>query len=175
MEDQNVKAFIKQYTTLTPRAHRYLEVKKMTNSFKEKLGQGGFSSVYKGKLTDGRLVAVKVLNASKGNGEEFINEVASISKTSQVNIVFLQDILSGINRVLLFMSLCPNGSLEKFINNGITTEVGHHMGWEKLYQIAIGIARGLEYLHRGCNTRVLHFDIKPHNILLDKFFFPNNL
>nr|GEY51871.1 protein kinase-like domain, concanavalin A-like lectin/glucanase domain protein [Tanacetum cinerariifolium] len=47
-----------------------------------------------------------------------------------------------------------------------------HLGWEKLHQIAIGIARGLEYLHRGCNTRILHFDIKPHNILLDQDFCP---
>ena len=61
----------------------------MTKSFNDKLGQGGYGSVYKGKLQDGCFVAVKVLNNSKGNGEEFINEVASISRTSHVNIVTL--------------------------------------------------------------------------------------
>ena len=66
----------------------------------------------------------------------------------------------------------PNGSLEKFIYGTNPLLEGQHLGWEKLLRIAIGIARGLEYLHRGCNTRILHFDIKPHNILLDKDFCP---
>ena len=61
----------------------------MTKSFNNKLGQGGYGCVYKGQLQDGCFVAVKVLKESKGNGEEFINEVASISRTSHVNIVTL--------------------------------------------------------------------------------------
>jgi interleukin-1 receptor-associated kinase 1 len=64
-----------------------------------------------------------------------------------------------------------NGSLDKFIyNKGFETVAS--LSWDNLYQIAKGIARGLEYLHRGCNTRILHFDIKPHNILLDENFCP---
>jgi serine/threonine protein kinase len=66
----------------------------------------------------------------------------------------------------------PNGSLEKFINHENAFEASQQLGWEKLYQIVIGVARGLEYLHRGCNTRIVHFDIKPHNILLDADFCP---
>nr|GEU94125.1 protein kinase-like domain, concanavalin A-like lectin/glucanase domain protein [Tanacetum cinerariifolium] len=65
----------------------------------------------------------------------------------------------------------PNGSLDKFIYSQ-NSSTNSHLGWEKLHQIAIGIARGLEYLHRGCNTRILHFDIKPHNILLDQNVCP---
>ncbi|KAK3000964.1 hypothetical protein RJ639_022031 [Escallonia herrerae] len=65
----------------------------------------------------------------------------------------------------------PNGSLEKFVYEG-SSLTDCQLGWEKLSQIAIGIARGLEYLHRGCNTRILHLDIKPHNILLDEDFSP---
>lgn len=86
---QIVEAFLRGYGPLQVRRYSYLEVKKMTNFFKEKLGQGGYGSVYKGKSNDGSLIAVKVLSKLKGNGEEFMNEVAAISRTSHVNIVSL--------------------------------------------------------------------------------------
>ncbi|KAH1091540.1 hypothetical protein J1N35_018797 [Gossypium stocksii] len=66
----------------------------------------------------------------------------------------------------------PNGSLERFIHKKDIMNDHQHLSSEELFKIAIGIARGLEYLHRGCNTRILHFDIKPHNILLDENFLP---
>ncbi|GMN38613.1 hypothetical protein TIFTF001_007844 [Ficus carica] len=145
----------------------------MTNSFAVKLGQGGFGVVYKGKLEDGGLVAVKVLNESKGkDGQEFINEVATISKTSHVNVVTLLGFcFEGARRALIY-EFMPNGSLEKFIFDENAAESSHRLNWETHYQISLGIARGLEYLHNGCNTRILHFDIKPHNILLDADFVP---
>uniref|UniRef100_A0A5B7BVW8 non-specific serine/threonine protein kinase n=1 Tax=Davidia involucrata TaxID=16924 RepID=A0A5B7BVW8_DAVIN len=171
-DDQNIEAFIKQYGSLAPKRYSYSDVKKMTNFLKDKLGQGGYGGVYKGKLFDGRLVAVKILNASKGNGEEFINEVASISRTSHVNIVALLGFcFEGSKRALIY-EFMPNGSLEKFIYSEGPLKARGKLGWDKLYQIAIGIARGLEYLHSGCSTRILHFDIKPHNILLDEDFCP---
>ncbi|CAN6675575.1 unnamed protein product [Malus baccata var. baccata] len=170
---QIVEAFLRSYGPLQVQRHSYSEVKKMTNSFKEKLGQGGYGAVYKGKLKDGRLVAVKVLTKLKGDGEEFMNEVAAISRTSHVNIVSLLGYcFEGSKRALIY-EFMPNGSLEKFIFDASTPKNDHHhLGWEPLYQISLGIARGLEYLHRGCNTRILHFDIKPHNILLDENFSP---
>ena len=171
--DLNVEAFIKKYGSLAPKRYSYSDIKKMTNSMRDKLGEGGYGGVYKGKLIDGRLVAVKILKASKGNGEEFINEVASISSTSHVNVVTLVGFcLEGHKRALIY-DFMANGSLEKFIYGGSHLKSsGDHLGWEKLYEIAMGIAQGLEYLHRGCNTRILHFDIKPHNILLDEDFCP---
>ncbi|CAL8995010.1 unnamed protein product [Prunus brigantina] len=168
------EAFLVNYGPLQVRRYSYLDVKKMTNSFKEKLGQGGYGSVYKGKLNNSCLVAVKVLNKLKGNGEEFMNEVAAISRTSHVNIVSLLGFcFEGSKRALIY-EFTPNGSLEKFTFDANTPKIdhGHHLGWEALDRIALGIARGLEYLHRGCKTRILHFDIKPHNILLDQKFFP---
>lgn len=66
----------------------------------------------------------------------------------------------------------PNGSLEKFIPDTSSSAPEGSLGLDKLFEIAVGIARGLEYLHQGCNTRILHFDIKPHNILLDKDLKP---
>ncbi|XP_063948558.1 LEAF RUST 10 DISEASE-RESISTANCE LOCUS RECEPTOR-LIKE PROTEIN KINASE-like 2.1 isoform X2 [Daucus carota subsp. sativus] len=169
---KDVDAFIKQYGSSIPRRFRYSTLKKVTNSFKDELGKGGYGTVYRGRLSDGRDVAVKVLNATKGNGEEFINEVASIGRTSHVNVVTLLGFCYEGKRRALIYEFMPNGSLEKFIYGTNPLLEGQHLGWEKLLRIAIGIARGLEYLHRGCNTRILHFDIKPHNILLDKDFCP---
>jgi hypothetical protein len=113
--NKSVRAFLRNNGPLTIRRYSYLDIKKMTNFFRDKLGEGGFGGVYKGKLQDGFLVAVKLLKESRGNGEEFINEVASISRTSHVNIVTLMGFcFEGPKRALLY-EFMPNGSLEKFI------------------------------------------------------------
>ncbi|XP_034217171.1 LEAF RUST 10 DISEASE-RESISTANCE LOCUS RECEPTOR-LIKE PROTEIN KINASE-like 2.1 isoform X2 [Prunus dulcis] len=169
---QDLEAFIQNNGPLAVKRYKFSDIRKMTNSFKDKLGRGGYGDVYKGKLRDGCLVAVKVLNASKGNGEDFINEVASISRTSHVNVVTLLGYCFEGQKKALIYEFMPNGSLEKFIYKENSLETTPHLELEKLFEIAIGIARGLEYLHRGCNTRILHFDIKPHNILLDDNFCP---
>ncbi|PWA35962.1 protein kinase-like domain, Concanavalin A-like lectin/glucanase domain protein [Artemisia annua] len=167
----NLEIFLKNQEFLAPKRYSYSQIKKMTNSFEIKLGQGGFGSVYRGELSGGNLVAVKILSELKGNGQDFVNEVVSVGRTCHVNIVSLVGFcLEGRRRALIY-EFMPNGSLEKFIY-GRGSSSNSHLGWEKLLQIAIGIARGLEYLHRGCNTRILHFDIKPHNILLDQDFCP---
>ncbi|XP_056162493.1 LEAF RUST 10 DISEASE-RESISTANCE LOCUS RECEPTOR-LIKE PROTEIN KINASE-like 2.4 isoform X1 [Syzygium oleosum] len=154
------------------RRYTYKDIKRMTNSFREKLGQGGYGYVYKGNLRDGQLVAVKLLKKLKGDGEEFVNEVASISRTSHVNVVSLLGFcFEGSKRALVY-EFMPNGSLEKFIFKSNTSEANLQLSWEILYNISLGIAQGLEYLHRGCNARILHFDIKPHNILLDRNYCP---
>ncbi|XP_062110075.1 receptor-like kinase TMK2 isoform X2 [Humulus lupulus] len=169
---RSIEDFLKKCGPLQIRRYSYADVKKMTNSFKEKLGQGGFGCVYKGKLDDGSLVAVKLLHELKTNGEEFINEVATISRTSHVNIVSLLGFcFEGAKKALIY-EFMANGSLEKFVFEDNATENNHTLDWDTNYQISLGIARGLEYLHRGCNTRILHFDIKPHNILLDADFVP---
>ncbi|KAJ4836817.1 hypothetical protein Tsubulata_045001 [Turnera subulata] len=169
----NIETVIGKHGPLALKRYTFSDIKKMTNSLNDKLGQGGYGSVYKGQLPDCRPVAVKVLNESKGNGEEFINEVASISRTSHVNIVTIVGFCLESSKRALIYDFMPNGSLEKFINKkNAALEPSRHLGWDKLYQIAVGVARGLEYLHRGCNTRIVHFDIKPHNILLDEDFCP---
>ncbi|KAK7314582.1 hypothetical protein VNO77_33108 [Canavalia gladiata] len=167
----DIEAFLKNDGALAQKRYKFSEVKKMTNSFKVKLGEGGFGAVYKGKLPTAGHVAVKLLNASKGNGEDFINEVASISRTSHVNVVTLVGFcLEGRKKALIY-EFMANGSLDKFIYKKGPETIAS-LSWESLYQITMGIARGLEYLHRGCNTRIVHFDIKPHNILLDDHFCP---
>ncbi|KAL3525479.1 hypothetical protein ACH5RR_013851 [Cinchona calisaya] len=173
---QHIEAFMRNFGSIAPKHYNYSELKRITNSFVDKLGQGGYGSVYRGKLSDGRQVAVKLLNDNKGNGEEFINEVASISRTSHINVVTLLGFCYNRNRRALIYEFMPNGSLDGFIckklslQDHTTTEC--RLEWKTLYKISVGIARGLEYLHGGCNTRIVHFDIKPHNILLDKDFCP---
>ncbi|XP_006279179.2 LEAF RUST 10 DISEASE-RESISTANCE LOCUS RECEPTOR-LIKE PROTEIN KINASE-like 2.7 isoform X1 [Capsella rubella] len=154
---------------LIPLEHyTYTQVKRITKSFAEVVGTGGFGIVYRGTLRDGRMVAVKVLKDSKGNGEDFINEVASMSRTSHHNIVSLLGFCSEGSKRAIIYEFLGNGSLDKFISGKSTVE----MDWESLYRIALGVARGLEYLHHGCKTRIVHFDIKPQNVLLDDNFCP---
>ncbi|XP_031111859.1 PR5-like receptor kinase [Ipomoea triloba] len=170
-DERNIEVFLRNNGSFSPKRYTYLEVKRITNSFRNKLGQGGYGFVYKGKLANGTFVAVKLLKELNGSGEEFINEVASISRTSHVNIVTLLGFcVEGDKRALLY-EFMPNGSLESFIYDG-KLRSDRQLEWLTLYKITIGIARGLEYLHRGCRTKILHFDIKPHNILLDEDFCP---
>ncbi|XP_077212356.1 rust resistance kinase Lr10-like [Tasmannia lanceolata] len=168
--DATVEEFLSKYRYHTPTRYSYSDVKKMTQGFKEKLGQGGLGSVFRGKLRSGHLVAVKVLAMSKGNGQDFINEVATIGRIHHVNVVKLLGFCSEGSKRALVYDFMPNGSLEKYI----FPEQGsiNPLSWEKTYKITLGIARGLEYLHRGCDMRILHFDIKPHNILLDENYIP---
>ncbi|XWS30743.1 hypothetical protein CRYUN_Cryun23aG0015200 [Craigia yunnanensis] len=166
------EAIITKFGSFAPKRYSYVDIKKMTNKFKDKLGQGGYGSVYKGELPDGCFVAVKVLSESKGKGEDFLNEVASISRTSHVNVVTLLGFCYDRSKRALVYEFMPHGSLDKFIYNKGSQDQSRQLEWKTLYDIALGIARGLEYLHQGCNTRILHFDIKPHNILLDENFCP---
>jgi serine/threonine protein kinase len=117
-------------------------------------------------------VAVKVLEDSTGDGEDFINEVATIGQIHHANIVRLLGFCSEGTRRALIYEFMPNESLERYIflhDSNISQEL---LVPDKMLDIATGIARGMEYLHQGCNQRILHFDIKPHNILLDYNFNP---
>jgi serine/threonine protein kinase len=164
-----IERFLETYRTTKPARYTFREVKKITKHFKDKLGQGGFGSVYKGELPNGLPVAVKMLERSKGAGEDFINEVATIGRIHHVNIVRLLGYCSEGTRRALVYEFMPNDSLEKYI---VTRKKDEPLKIEKLLQISIGIARGIEYLHQGCNEQILHFDIKPHNILLDENLEP---
>ncbi|KAJ9178623.1 hypothetical protein P3X46_010492 [Hevea brasiliensis] len=165
-----IENFLDDYKSFKPTRYSYADIKRMTNQFKDELGQGAYGTVFRGKLSDEILVAVKVLNNSKGNGEEFVNEVGTIGKIHHVNVVRLIGFCAdGFRRALVYEYL-PNDSLQKFISSA--DDKNHFLGWKRLQDIALGIAKGIEYLHQGCDQRILHFDIKPHNILLDHDFNP---
>ncbi|XP_058181317.1 rust resistance kinase Lr10 [Rhododendron vialii] len=108
--DQNIEAFLKNRGSLSPKRYSYSDIKKITNHFRTKLGQGGFGSVFQGKLENGSLMAVKVLKGLKDKGEEFINEVATINRTSHVhNVTLLGFCFEGSHRALIY-EFMPNGS-----------------------------------------------------------------
>ncbi|GKV16774.1 hypothetical protein SLEP1_g27365 [Rubroshorea leprosula] len=150
--DERVEAFFLKYGSLAPKKFSYSDIRKITKSFNDKLGHGGYGSVYKGELPDGSIVAVKVLSKSIGDGQDFINEVASISRTSHVNIVTLLGFCYERSKRALIYEFMPNGSLDKFIYNQGSPE-SQQLAIKTLYEIALGIARGLEYLHRGVSYK----------------------
>ena len=165
-----IEEFIQTHNNLKPIRYSYSNIKKMTKGFTEKLGEGGYGSVYKGKLKSGHLVAVKMLANSEANGQDFINEVATIGRIHHFNVVQLIGFcVEGSKRALVY-DFMPNGSLDKYIFPEKEEYIS--LSFEKMYQISLGVAHGIEYLHRGCDMQILHFDIKPHNILLDKNFTP---
>ncbi|XP_064935377.1 rust resistance kinase Lr10-like [Musa acuminata AAA Group] len=168
-----VENFLATYGDAKPTRYTFADVKKITRRFKDRLGQGGYGSVYKGELPNGIPVAVKMLERSKGEGEEFINEVATIGRIHHVNIVRLLGFCSERSSRALIYEFMPNESLEKYIFSREASGADKPpLNMEKLLNIAIRVARGIEYLHQGCQQRILHFDIKPHNVLLDHEFNP---
>ncbi|CAL5206570.1 unnamed protein product [Lathyrus oleraceus] len=168
--EARIEKFLEDYRALKPTRYSYSDIKRITNNFKNELGQGAYGTVYKGKLSSDIYVAVKLLKTSTGNGPEFINEVGTMSQIHHVNVVHLVGFCADGHKRALVYEYLPNGSLQKYIST--TDFKNHFLSWEKLQEIALGIAKGIEYLHQGCDQRILHFDIKPHNILLDNNFTP---
>ncbi|BAT82151.1 hypothetical protein VIGAN_03211600 [Vigna angularis var. angularis] len=165
---ENIENYLQQ-NSLMPIRYSYKEIKKMTRGFNEKLGEGGYGFVFKGKLRSGPCVAIKVLRKSKGKGEDFINEVATIGRIHHQNVVHLIGYCAEGSKRALVYEFMSNGSLDKFI---FSKEGNLHLTYDTIHDIAIGVARGISYLHHGCEMQILHFDIKPHNILLDEKFTP---
>ncbi|XP_057777062.1 putative L-type lectin-domain containing receptor kinase I.11 isoform X2 [Salvia miltiorrhiza] len=164
-----IECYLQSDNNLAPIRYSYSDLKKITKGFQDKLGEGGYGSVYKGKLRSGHHVAVKLLGKSGGTGQDFMNEIATIGRIHHVNVVKLVGYCAhGSKRALIF-DFMPNGSLEKYLFN---RDKMTSLNWDRKFEIAVGVARGIEYMHRGCDVQILHFDIKPHNILLDDNFVP---
>ncbi|CAN8240863.1 unnamed protein product [Cochlearia groenlandica] len=147
-------------------------IRTATNNFSpsNKLGQGGFGSVYKGKLRNGKEIAVKRLSSSSGQGkEEFMSEVVLISKLQHKNLVrILGCCIEGEERMLIYEYML-NKSLDTFL---FDSRKRLEIDWTTRFNIIQGIARGLLYLHRDSCLRVIHRDLKVSNILLDEKMNP---
>ncbi|XP_068345339.1 rust resistance kinase Lr10-like [Pyrus communis] len=164
-----IEEFLQSHNNLMPIRYSYSDIKKMTRGFKDKLGEGGYGSVYKGKLRSGRFVAIKMLGKSKANGQDFINEVGTIGRIHHVNVVQLIGYCAEGSKRALVYEFMSNGSLDKHIfpKEGLIS-----LRCKRAFEISLGVARGIDYLHQGCDMKILHFDIKPHNILLNDNYVP---
>ncbi|XXG70315.1 hypothetical protein AAC387_Pa06g3101 [Persea americana] len=146
----------------------YRDLQIITKNFSEKLGRRSFGSVFKGNLLDSTPIAVKKLEGLAQGQKQFRAEVSTIGAIQHINLIRLRGFCSqGRNRLLVY-DYMPNGSLDSqlFHKNPQT------MDWIIRYQIALGIARGLAYLHEKCRDCIIHHDIKPENVLLDVAFCP---
>ncbi|RRT32778.1 hypothetical protein B296_00059083 [Ensete ventricosum] len=145
-----------------PTRYTYAELETATDNFQTRIGSGGFGSVYKGQLPDKSLVAVKRIDAVSVQGKrEFCTEIAVIGNIHHVNLVRLRGFCAQGPRRLLVYEYMNRGSLDRAL-------FGHGpvLEWRERLDIAIGAARGLAYLHAGCEHRIIHCDVKPENILL---------
>nr|XP_043621355.1 cysteine-rich receptor-like protein kinase 2 isoform X2 [Erigeron canadensis] len=146
---------------------KYSTLEKATGNWDEsnKIGQGGFGTVYKGVLSDGREIAVKRLFLNhKLRAVDFYNEVNLINSVQHKNLVRLLGCsCSGPESILVYEFL-PNMSLDRYIFDDIK---GTELGWQNRFKIITGIAEGLIHLHENTVSRIIHRDIKASNILLD--------
>ncbi|KAF1896824.1 hypothetical protein Lal_00034525 [Lupinus albus] len=153
-----------------PYTFSYSELKNATNDFNldNKLGEGGFGPVYKGTLNDGRVIAVKQLSVGSHQGKsQFITEIATISAVQHRNLVKLYGCcINGSKRLLVYEYL-ENKSLDQALFGKSLT-----LNWSTRFDILLGVARGLTYLHEESRLRIVHRDVKASNILLDYELVP---
>ncbi|KAK9056357.1 hypothetical protein SSX86_027447 [Deinandra increscens subsp. villosa] len=143
-----------------------------TNNFsvENKLGQGGFGSVYKGVLMEGEIIAVKRLSRTSGQGiEELKNEVQLIAKLQHRNLVRLLGCCIEVEEKLLVYEYMEHKSLNTIL---FDKEKSARLNWKRRFDIISGIARGLLYLHQDSRLRIIHRDLKASNVLLDKEMTP---
>ncbi|GMG99318.1 hypothetical protein Nepgr_001158 [Nepenthes gracilis] len=154
-----------------PYTFNYAELRSATEDFNSdnKLGEGGFGPVYKGTLSDGRIIAVKQLSVASHQGKsQFVAEIATISTVQHRNLVKLYGCcIEGAKRLLVYEYL-ENKSLDQALFGNYKLK----LDWAKRFHICMGVARGLGYLHQESRLRIVHRDIKASNILLDSDLNP---
>ncbi|XP_058100943.1 probable leucine-rich repeat receptor-like serine/threonine-protein kinase At3g14840 isoform X2 [Magnolia sinica] len=149
------------------------EIRAATGNFhiSNKIGEGGFGSVYKGLLSDGTSIAVKQLSSKSQQGShEFVNEIGMISALQHPNLVKLNGCCIEGDQLLLVYEYMENNSLARALFG--PTEYQLQLDWPTRHKICIGIARGLAYLHEESSLKIVHRDIKATNVLLDRDLIP---
>ncbi|CAD5181997.1 putative serine/threonine-protein kinase [Musa acuminata AAA Group] len=168
--EQNLEGFSSEKNI---KLFSYIELKSATDNFhpSNKIGRGGFGTVYKGTLRNGALVAIKVLSAESRQGiKEFLTEIDVITNVKHPNLVeLIGSCVEGGNRILVYEYL-ENSSIDRALlgRNSDATK----LNWYIRSSICLGIARGLKYLHEELEPPIVHRDIKTSNILLDRNFVP---
>lgn len=144
----------------------FAQMKSSTKKFCEKLGEGGFGCVL--ELPGSGVVAVKKLKGLRQGEKQFRAEVQTIGVIQHKNLVRLLGFCADSNNRLLVYEYMEKGSL----NSHLFSTDSSKLSWELRYCIALGIARGLAYLHEECKDCIIHCDMKPDNVLLDAEFCP---
>ncbi|MBA0667227.1 hypothetical protein Goklo_000341 [Gossypium klotzschianum] len=150
-----------------PTRFSFEELKNVTKNFSNKLGEGGFGSIFQGTLPSGSEVAVKHLVGFGPVNKSFMTEVQTIGSIHHFNLVSLIGFCAQKFNRLLVYEYMANGSLDRWIFNKNRDLA---LGWQIRKKIILDIAKGLAYLHEDCNQKIVHLDIKPQNILLDEHF-----
>jgi LRR receptor-like serine/threonine-protein kinase FLS2 len=163
---RNAKSASQEAPTLaTWRRISYLELERATDRFSESnlVGQGSFGSVYRGTLSDGMSVAVKVFNLEiQGSFKSFDAECEVLRRIRHRNLVKIISCCSNNDFKALVLEYMPNGSLHKWLYSH-----NYYLDILQRMNIMIDVASSLEYLHHGSHVSVVHCDLKPSNILLD--------
>ncbi|XP_047313046.1 cysteine-rich receptor-like protein kinase 25 [Impatiens glandulifera] len=152
--------------------YEFKTIQEATDDFSDanRLGHGGFGVVYKGRLSNGKEIAVKRLAEGSEQGKtEFKNEIVLMSRLNHRNLTKLLGFcLQGKERLIVYEFL-PNRSLDHFIFHPVRRML---LNWETRYNIIVGVARGLVYLHEGSSITIIHHDLKASNVLLDEKMNP---
>jgi hypothetical protein len=155
------------------------ELRAATNNFSERLGGGGFGSVYRGVVNNNGQttlqVAVKKLEGLRQGEKQFRAEVNTLGLIQHVNLVRLVGFCaSGNDTKLLVYEYMPNSSLDAYLFRPSSSAGAERscLPWSDRYGVMLGIARGLAYLHEGCRECIIHCDVKPENVLLDTDLTP---
>ncbi|KAG5234648.1 G-type lectin S-receptor serine/threonine-protein kinase [Salix suchowensis] len=151
----------------TPVRFSYEDLRVATYDFSDRLGKGGSGSVFKGVLRDGTHIAVKKLEKLDQDMSSFLAEVEAIGSIHHFNLVRLIGFCAEKSSGLLVFEYMSKGSLDNWI---FKNDQRFCLDWQTRTKVVLGIAKGLAYLHEDCQKRIIHFDIKPLNILLDANF-----
>nr|CAB3488518.1 unnamed protein product [Digitaria exilis] len=169
-----VETFLKEILNEKPMRFSSEQLAACTRNYSSELGSGGYGVVYRGDLPNGLPVAVKVLKVSmnKKVQEAFMAEIGTIGRTYHVHLVRLYGFCFDMNTKALVYEFLENGSLEKYLYGEEDGKPAARLEWKTLHGIAVGTAKGIRYLHEECQQRIVHYDIKPANILLTGDFTP---
>ncbi|KAK6914331.1 Protein kinase domain [Dillenia turbinata] len=167
-EGRTMEMFLQDITKQRTVKFTAQQISIYTDNFKTKLGRGNFE-VYKGQLPEGMKIAVKVFNGTLDEltKEQFMNEVGTMGRMRHINIAKLIGFCYDKKLAALVYEYMENRSLDVHL-----FAPRQEMEWVKLYEIAIRVAKAIAYMHEECHEHITHYDIKPHNILLDANFIP---
>lgn len=170
VDTPEMEKFLREIAEESPIRFTSQQLNAFTSNYSTLLGSGGFSDVYKGQFPNGLKIAVKILkrNSDKKVENQFMAEIGTIGRTRHRNLLRLYGFCYDEFMSALVLEYMENGSLDRFLYGKSKNE----LDWEKLLEIAIGTARGIAYMHEECQRKIIHYDIKPANILLDENFSP---